>query len=73
MKNEKLVKGNIVLTQQIDQLTEGFNKCALELKNTKDEYELYKTDTKNNLAKLIGPNPQSPIPTLSFNINIDLK
>ena len=30
---ENFVKENIFLAQQVDKLTEGLNKCALDLKN----------------------------------------
>ena len=49
---ENFVKENIMLAQQVDKLTDGLNKCALDLKNTRDELEHLKIDSKNTITKL---------------------
>ena len=53
---ENFVKENVVLAQQVDQLTNGLNKCALDLKNTRDELEHLKIDSKNTITKLTKEN-----------------
>ena len=49
--NEKLA-----MSQHIDNLTNGLNKCALDLKNKTDELEHLKADYKNNITKLTKEN-----------------
>ena len=53
---EHYIKDNIQLAQQVDKLTEGLNKCALDLKNTKDELEHLRADSKNTINKLTKEN-----------------
>ena len=49
---ENLVKENLKLAQHVDKLTDGLNKCALDLKNTRDELDHLKIDSKNTINKL---------------------
>ena len=53
---ENWKKENVILTQQVDKLTDGLNKCALDLKNTRDELEHLKIDSKNTISRLTKEN-----------------
>ena len=44
------------MQHNLDKLTNGLNKCTLELKNTKDELEKTKTNANNTIAKLTKEN-----------------
>ena len=50
------MKKTLGLEQHLDKLTNGLNKCTLELKNTKDELERTKANANNTIAKLTKEN-----------------
>ena len=60
------------LTQQVDNLTNGLNKCALDLKNTKDELEHLKADSKNTINKLTKENNDMKIEKEKLNTGMKL-
>ena len=68
---ENFVKKTLGLEQHLDKLTNGLNKCTLELKNTRDELEHTKADSKNIIAKLTKENNDMKIEKekLSANMN----
>ena len=68
---ENFVKENIFLAQQVDKLTEGLNKCALDLKNTRDELDHLKVDSKNTIAKLTKENNEMKIEKEKLNTNLN--
>ena len=68
---ENFVKANFVLTQQVDKLTDGLNKCALDLKNTRDELEHLKADSKNTIAKLTKENNDMKIEKDKLNTSMN--
>ena len=68
---ENFVKKTIVLQQRLDKLTNGLNKCTLELKNTKDELEHTKTDNKNLIAKLTKENNDMKIEREKLNSSMN--
>ena len=68
---ENFVKKTIGLEQHLDKLTNGLNKCTLDLKNTRDELEHQKADSKAIIAKLTKENNDMKIEKekLSSNMN----
>ena len=68
---ENFVKENIALAQQVDKLTNGLNKCALDLKNTRDELEHLKVDSKNTITKLTKENNDMKIEKDKLNTSMN--
>ena len=46
----------MALAEHVNKLTNGLNKCALDLKNTRDELDHLKVDSKNTITKLTKEN-----------------
>ena len=49
-------KEKVQLQSQIDKLTDNYNQTTLDLKNTKDELEHLKSDSKATITKLTKEN-----------------
>ena len=68
---ENFVKKTLGLQHKIDKLTNGLNKCTLELKNTKDELDHTKQDAKNTIMKLTKENNDMKIEREKYNSSMN--